>query len=100
MATFASIYGPKVPGSEKFTCTDVTMSASYTTGGEAVAAANLGLSSVLYAVAVVRVPGGTASCNATYDLTNSKVIIYNTTAQVGNGVDLSACIVRVLAFGS
>lgn len=98
--TAVRTYAPRPPGSEKITCTEVTFDSSYPTGGEPTTFGDLGLSNVVFAICQIKVPGGTATAACDYDVTNQKIVAYNTTAQVGSGVDLSALVVKVLAFGT
>lgn len=103
MAASASrVFGPEVPGAGFLTVTDITMDATYTSAGEAVTAADLGLQEVLFADCVVKVQSGAGnSVEAWYDITN-KVIRLNAAAAAVGSVDLTTTatmVVRVLAYG-
>lgn len=101
MAISAANVDSNVFGSRRVTVTDITLDSSYPTGGEAVTAANLGLSTVLFAICNVKAVSGTVNiANAYYDQANSKLKIYDETpGEVANAADLSSNVVRVLAFG-
>ena len=91
---------PTVPGAERFTVTDITLDSEYPTGGESVTPADLGLSTVTFAVAAVHDgTSATAAASAGYDKDKELLLVYNTTAQVADRADLTGLVVRVLAFG-
>lgn len=83
----------------RVTVTDVVADSSYPTGGEALTAAQLGLSQVAWAIVTVNAPTADAVVAGEYDVTNSKLILYTATAQVSNGTDLTDVGVQVVAFG-
>lgn len=68
----------------------VTFSNSYTTGGEAITAAQVGLTAIYYAFAVVSAATAAAVANIRWDPANGKFMAFTTTAQVSNTTDLSA----------
>lgn len=95
----------QIVGNRKETITDVTFDSSYLTGGEAWAAADLGLNYVEYGQAKIKTPG-----NATDTLANSEFVRTNgqggfiklwdaVPAQITSADDVSACVVRVTARG-
>ncbi len=101
MAISAAKVHTGIPGSLRQTVTDVTFDSSYPTGGEPVAASDLGLTNVLFAFCNVKTIGGTVNvANAIYDEVNDKIKIYDETpAEAANTADLSTLVIRVLAFG-
>ncbi len=90
---------PTVPGAERYTVTDVVFDSSYPSGGEPLAAAGLGLTSVSFAVSQVKVAGTGSVTNVFYDIANAKLLAYAAAAQIANTTDLSAVTATVLAFG-
>lgn len=90
-----------VPGNNKYVIKTVTFDSSYATGGEALTAVTLGLESVHIVLLSMENSGYVAQ----YDYTNSKVALYEAGAdgaildEVANTTDVSAVVVRVLAFG-
>lgn len=102
-ATTTIITGPEVPGNRKMTTATVTFDSSYATGGEAIAASDLGLNRLDYLV----VDAG-AGYLAKWDGSTSspKILLYRQTAatsalvEVPSTTDMSAISVKVLAFGA
>lgn len=103
MAISASQVFTTKAGKKRMVATEVTLDSSYPTGGEAITAAQLGLS---------RVDAVMCSTNtghvAQYDKTNAKIKMYyadydavadGALIQVPNTTDLSAVTVLCLAFG-
>lgn len=92
-----------VHGNQRITVTDVTMDASYVTGGEPVTAAQLGLNFVHIAVgSLVSGAAGAAVEYVPLPQTDGSVLLRANAAsgvQVANAVDLSSNVVRVVAFG-
>ena len=90
-----------VPGNNKYVIKTVTFDSSYATGGEALTAVTLGLESVHIVLLSIENSGYVAQ----YDYTNSKVALYEAGQdgaildEVANTTDVSAVVVRVLAFG-
>jgi hypothetical protein len=86
------------------TVTDVTMDASYPTGGEAITAADLGLSGVV-AILSAQIKTTAAAGNAVdavVDFTSptAGVVKLNAAAaEVGNGSNVATLVVRVVAIG-
>ena len=92
----------QIVGDQKRTVTDVTFDSSYPTGGEAVTADNLGLRVIDTASCNdVTATGGLVNvANATFDLTNSKILLFDETpAEVANAADVATAVVRVEAWG-
>jgi hypothetical protein len=86
----------------KTTVTEVTFDNSYPTGGEAVTAADLGLSRVDYAIATVKsaTGGGVNVANVFYNIATGKILVYDETpAEAANAADLSTLVVQVIAWG-
>lgn len=81
----------------------LTLSSSYTTGGESLTPAALGLGMVdiiLFEPPTNATPANDAVSSLKYDYTNSKVLGFDDEgAEVANGVDLSAFTARFIAFG-
>ena len=90
-----------VPGNNKYVIKTCTFDSSYATGGEALTATTLGLESLHILLLSIENSGYVAQ----YDYTNSKIALYEAGAdgaildEVGNTTDVSAVVVRVLAFG-
>jgi hypothetical protein len=84
---------------------DVLFDNSYPTGGEAITAAQLQLSSILAISIIQKTPADTNALNFGYDFTNNKIMAFRTDQvddfqeQVPNATDLSTVTVRVLAIG-
>ena len=84
--------------------TTVVGPTSYTTGGDALTAANLGLNTVLHAICTVT---GSASNNtadvASYDIANAKLQFWTTTttalAEAASTANLSGLTATITAFG-
>lgn len=77
---------------------DITFDASYVTNGEPLAAADLGLATILSVLAPV-VQGAVVRLVA-YDIANSKLLAYAPGgAEVANATDLSAVVVRLVVRG-
>ena len=101
MAVSISIGDKAVLGNKRVTFSTVTFDSSYPTGGEPLTAADLGLSTVEYAVCNVNTVGGTQNvANVWYDKANSKIKVYDETpGEASNTSDLSTLLVDVIAFG-
>jgi hypothetical protein len=84
-----------VTGDRREVIADVTFDNSYTTGGLALTAATLGLTSVDVVVSTPAVTGQIFP----YDLANSRLLAFAGATQVNNGTDLSALRTRVVAHG-
>ena len=80
-----------VPGNNKYVIKTATFDASYDTGGEELTATTLSVENSGYV--------------AQYDYTNSKIVLYEAGAdaaildEVADTTNVSAVVVRVLAFG-
>lgn len=90
---------PVVPGADRLTVTDVLFDSSYPTGGEPLTASDLGLTTVTFAIATVKVAGTGSVTAVAYDVTNAKLLAYAAAAQIANTTDLSAVTATVVAFG-
>ena len=90
-----------VPGNNKYVIKTATFDSSYATGGETLTATTLGLESIHFIALSMENSGYVAQ----YDYTNSKIVLYEAGAdgaildEVGNTTNVSAVVVRVLAFG-
>ncbi len=90
-----------VPGNNNYVIKTATFDSSYATGGEALTATTLGLESIHIVLLSMENSGYVAQ----YDYTNSKIALYEAGAdgaildEVGSGTNVSAVVVRVLAFG-
>ena len=83
-----------VVGNQKMTVSDVTFDASYPTGGEALIAADLGLTTIDTAL-VFATEGYTA------EWASDLLVVYSAAAtEVVDATDLNTLTVKVLAFGS
>lgn len=102
MAASVTVNDKTVLGNKRVSFATVTLDSSYPTNGESVTAAQLGLSSVHAAVVTVSAVGGTVNvAQATYDVANSKIKVFDETpAEVSNTADLSNIVLKVVAFGS
>lgn len=91
-----------VIGDDKLTVTDILFDSSYPTGGEAITAANLNLTTIDVAW-VGGISIGTQTVNvasANVDLANSKIQLFDETpAEVASTADVSGTTVRVVAIG-
>ncbi len=100
--SFARVGDPfYIEGSRKRTVTDVTWAAAYTTSGEAVTPADLGLNRVEYATAQPTTFATTAVNAVSAGWAANKLHVYNETpAELVNGAgDASGMVVRVTAWG-
>lgn len=90
-----------VPGDMQYRVFEITFDDSYVTGGEPMAAADIGFSKIEF----ITFAGGDSGYVFDYDFTNSKVIVYRAAGsaaalqQVPNTTDLSAVITRAMAWG-
>lgn len=99
MATAANVANSQTVGDVRTAALDVTFSASYATGGEALTASQFGLQNVYFAIATVKVAGAGAVTAAYYDIANAKLKAFIATAEVTAATNLSAVVVQVVAFG-
>jgi hypothetical protein len=100
MATTNSrVVVPFVPGAERVTVTDVTFDSSYPTGGESVTAADLGLTSVTFAITSIKTAGTGSVTEAFYVTSTGLLKAYTAAAEVANATDLSAVTAQIVAFG-
>ncbi len=82
------------------TATDVTLDASYPTGGYAVTPQQLGLpNKALLAWVEPKAVEAHNVVNVWYDTPTSQLKAYTTAAEVANAVDLHTVVVRVYALG-
>lgn len=92
----------RIVGDQKRTVTDVTFDSGYVTNGEAVTAADLGLNVIDTATCndVTATGAAVNVANATFDLANSKILLFDETpAEVANAADVATTVVRVEAWG-
>lgn len=86
-------------GSEHVRYVDITGPASYTTGGEALSAADLskliGTGAVIGDIDYFGAEVPTTGQTLVLDRTNSKVMYFNGTTQIANATNLSAVTARV-----
>lgn len=78
---------------------DVTLSSSYTTGGEAITAAQFGIGAIFFCVCTVKTPAATSCTEVLYDASTGKIKCNGPTGEVANTTNLSALVVEVVAFG-
>ena len=102
------ITAPIAIGDLKLTVTNVVGSASYTTGGDALTAAQLGLGTVLFAIVSVTASSGSnnAGAEASYNVANSTLQVFAATdaagvplAEAASTTNLSGLTFQVIAFG-
>lgn len=101
MAATVSVTDRFVQGNKQVRFGTVTFDSSYPTGGEAVTAAQLGLTKVQRVIPTIKTIGGTVNvANVTYDATNSKFKVYDETpAEVADTSDLSTLSIDFTAVG-
>ena len=91
MATTTRVVNSEVFGSRRVTVSTIALDSVYPTGGEAISAADLGLTVVDWAVATVK-SAATSTVNVTavhYETSTNKLLCYDETpAQVANAADL------------
>lgn len=107
--TLAAVTGVPGPlyslGNLKVTVTSVTFDSAYVTAGEPLTAADLGLSTVLFALPTKAVTSDrTGSVDCFYDVAASKLVAYRSVttandAEVANGQNLSTLTCQLVAFG-
>lgn len=99
--SIATAADPAVQGNTRVVIKDITLDTSYPTGGYSLTAADLGLTRVLFAVATVKAVSGTTDITQVqYDLTNSKLQVFDQTpAEIANATSLASDVVRVIAWG-
>jgi len=97
----ANVQTPKVAGDQRVSVKTVTFDNKYVTGGEPLTPADLGLRYVNFAIATVSAVGGTVNvAQASYDTTNSKLLLFDETpGQVASEADVSGIKVQVVAWG-
>jgi hypothetical protein len=80
---------------------DITLDNSYPTGGEAITAAQLQLSTIDFLGAEIKAPVA-GDKFVSFDPANSKIVVQvmSTAAEAANASDQSTVTVRVLAFGN
>ena len=90
-----------VPGDMQYRVFEITFDSSYPTGGEPMAAADVGFSKIEF----IAFSGGDGGYVFDYDFANSKVIVYRSAGsaaalgQVPNTTNLSAITTRAMAWG-
>lgn len=97
--TATRVLVPTVPGAERYTVTDVTFDSSYPTGGEALTAADLGLTTVNFAITSIKTAGAGSVTEAFYVTSTGLLKAYAAAAEIANTTDLSAVVVQIVAFG-
>jgi hypothetical protein len=99
---------PTSIGDLKLTVTTVVGSGSYTTGGDALTPANLGLGTVLFASTTLVASSGSncSAVSAAYSVSTSKLQCFSAADSAGapvsetaNGVNVSGLTFQVVAFG-
>lgn len=92
----------RIVGAQKETVRDVTFDSSYTSGGEALTAADLGLNVVERAVCNVQSVGGTVNvASASYDEEEELIHLFDETpGEVASEANVSEVVVRVVARGN
>ena len=87
-----------VVGDRRFVVANVTFDSSYPTGGEAITPATFGLSSV---DTVLCYPHQLATRIASYDHTNSKILLYTAlSTEAANASDQSTITIQVQVIGN
>jgi len=84
------------PNGSKMVLVKITLIASYPTGGEAIAASDLGLDELLGLVCVAQ---ASEEYWFSYDNVNKKVAAFDVDSEVAASTDLSAALPIFLAFG-
>jgi hypothetical protein len=100
--TSQGLSGPVNMGALAMTVTTIVGDSSYPTGGSAVTAANLGLSTVLFSQVGASASSGAncASTAQTYNLSTAKLQCFaNTGIEVANTTNLSGLTLTVIAWG-
>lgn len=101
MASSATLVQIPTKQTFKVSCADVTVG-TYATNGVTVTPAQLGLSTVYFAIATVKSVSGTVNvAQAYYDVANSKIKVFDETpAEASNASDFTGLVLRVVAFGA
>lgn len=104
MASSATLVQIPTKQTFKVSCADVTVG-TYATNGVTVTPAQLGLSTVYFAIATVKSVSGTVNvyrvAQAYYDVANSKIKVFDETpAEALNDSDFTGLVLRVVAFGA
>jgi len=103
MAVSVTVLENTVMGNKRVSTADVVFDSLYPTGGELVTAAQLSLSAVTHATAVISVPDDAIGTTAArYVVSTSKIIVYDdddTPAEVASTADLAGLTVRLVAYG-
>lgn len=100
MATVAgSTTSPNyLPSSGSISVRDVTFSSSYATGGELVALATIGLSSVYFAHANIKSVAGSAT-SVTFNPSTLRLLAYGAAGEIANATNLAGLTAEVVFFG-
>jgi hypothetical protein len=77
---------------------DVTLSASYPTGGETVALTALGMTQVYFAHGTIKTPAGSVT-GVWYDPSTNKLKAFTAAGEVANATNLSALVAEVVFYG-
>lgn len=105
MASSATLVQIPTKQTFKVSCADVTVG-TYATNGVTVTPAQLGLSTVYFAIATVKSVSGTVNvAHAYYDVANSKIKVFDETPALGcleasDASDFTGLVLRVVAFGA
>lgn len=85
----------------KVSCADVTVG-TYAAGGVTVTPAQLGLSTVFFAIATVKSVSGTVNvAQAYYNVEDSKIKVFDETpAEAAGASDFTGLVLRIVAYGA
>ncbi|HEY6889216.1 MAG TPA: hypothetical protein VI300_15590, partial [Solirubrobacter sp.] len=92
------VVAPNVIYDPRFVARTVTFSASYTTGGEAVSATELGLSTIWWVLGNIKTAAGSV-VDVRWDAANGKLIAMTAAGEVANATNLSALVIDALFLG-
>jgi hypothetical protein len=95
--TFTAVTKERLVKGSLYHVYEVTFDNSYPTGGEAVTAANFGLSTLR--TLIVESKTNVAAKWARFDRSATKVVLESASAELTNASDQSAVVVRVVAIG-
>lgn len=98
MALTNTVVKHAVEGAHRVKYVDITFDSSYATGGEALVAADVGLSKIVH-VGVGTGNVTTVFYLSQFDYTNNKLLTFTAGAQTASTTDLSALTVRVRIAG-
>ncbi|QEC49229.1 hypothetical protein FSW04_17680 [Baekduia soli] len=99
MATITRTFTKPTRGDSRFVVAEVVFSSSYTTGGEPLTLAQLGLESApAFVISSIKVAGAGAATEVYFDVPSLKLLAYTATAEVANATNLSGVTVQLVAF--